>query len=119
MPLRYDFPFQPIRNSTAPSFEVTSSGFTGTTAQALESTAIGRTWEGPSGRAVRFAESSAVDYFVNFGSSLIVAASSDSMKVLGGTVESFFIQPGQTHVAIRSISTSTDALVNVTLGYGR
>ncbi len=113
----YDQTFQPIRGSTAPSFNSTTN--TASSANALQSTGL-REWDmGPSGRSVRFAESSGVDYFVNFGDSGIVAASSDSMKVLGGAVEIFRIQPGQTHVAIRSVDGSTAAGVNITLGYGR
>lgn len=116
MPQLFDYPFQPIRNSTAPSFNSTG-GDNASTLNAFESSGL-REWDkGPDGRAVRFAESSGVDYFVNFGTSDIVAASSDSMFVLGGTVELFRIQPGQTHMAL--ISFSTVAEVNITIGYGR
>jgi len=117
MPYRYDKPFYPVPNTTAPSFE--SAGSLTSSANELQSTALGRQWFGPSGRSVRLTESSGLDYHVNFGSSLIVAASSDSILVLGGVSEVFTIDPSVTYVAIKSVSTSTAAAVNITLGYGR
>lgn len=117
MPSRYQLPFHHI-DSTAPSFQ--SAGSVASSANALESTAIGRTWDGPASRAVRVAESSGIDYYLAFGSSTLVAVSSESMLVLGGTVEIFHpIVPSITHIAILSVSTSTAAEVNVTLGYGQ
>lgn len=114
MPLRSQFPFTPV-NSTAPSFESTL----GSTSQfyALQSSAVNRLWNGPSGRAVRFAESSGVDYYLNWGTTLAVAASSDSILMLGG-VESVLTPPtpSVTHVAIAG--KSTDVVVNLTIGYG-
>jgi hypothetical protein len=115
---RFDLPFQPIRgssNSSASSFDVTLS--TASQLTAFESSGA-RKWEGPSGRAVRFAESSGVDYRVSWGSSDIVAGATGSMLVLGGAVESFSVQPKDTHVALMTTSTGISS-VNVTLGYGR
>lgn len=113
----YDFTFQPIRGSTLPSF--TSSGSITSSAQALESSAANRTWNGPSGRTIRFSESSGEDYYVQFGTSIVVAVKNTSMLVLGAASEVFRLQPGQTHVAILSVSTSTAAVINMTLGTGR
>ena len=115
MTFLYNHPFQPIRGSSAPAFESTL----GSTSQfyALESTAIGRTWDGPFSRSIRLCESSGVDYYVSLGSTTAVAASSDSQLMLGGTVEILRIQPGQTHIAIAG--KSTDVQVNVTLGTGQ
>ena len=112
MSQRHLLPFNQIV-STAPSFEATLDNTS--SALALESTSL-REWRGPTGRAVRLATRTADDYSVNFGDSDIVAASSDSILVLGGTVELFHpVKPSYTHIAIVS---STDVTVNVTLGYG-
>ena len=115
MPLRYDLPFQPLA-STAPAFNITLTTL-GTSANVLQSTSI-REWAGPSGRSVRLSETSGVDYRVQFGSSLVVAASTISMLILGGVVEVFSLQPDQTYIAIMTVSTQVSD-VNVTLGYGR
>lgn len=117
MPLRHMYPFMPVRGTTAASFNSTSLGPTSTFV-ALESTALGRVWAGPTGRAIRLCESSGIDYFIALGTSTVEAASSDSMKILGGTVETFHVAPGQTHIAVLSGSSTTAAEVNVTLGYG-
>ena len=108
----YLYPFQPIRNSTAPSFSASASN-----ASALfliESTGL-REWQFPTSRALRFAEITGGDYFVKFGTSDAVAASSDTMLVLGGTVEVHRVEAGISHIAIFS---STSVVVNVTLGHG-
>lgn len=109
---RGQFTFYPVA-STAPSFESTagSSGL-----YAFASTAIGRVWSGASGRAIRLASKAADDYYVNYGSSDIVAASSNSILILGGTVESHRIDPRHTHLMVFS---STTVTVNITLGYGQ
>lgn len=118
MPSRYELAFQPVRNSSqssAPAFDVTLS--TASTANALQSSGV-REWDGPSGRAVRFAETSGVDYRVAFGSSTIVAGTTGNTLVLGGAAEAFYIQPGQTYVAIMTTSTQISA-VNIAIGFGR
>lgn len=117
MSQRQLYPFRPIRGTTAPSFEVGSTVVFASTASALESTALNRVWAGTQ-RSVRLAEDKGIDAHINFGSSAIVANSSDSILYLGGTVEVFHVEPGLTHMAIQSVSTSTGARVNVTLGYG-
>lgn len=116
MTQRFNYPFTAVV-STAPSFQI--SGTLISTAQALESTAVNRVWSGPGSRSVRFVESSGIDYYIKFGSSTVVAASSDSMEILGGTETALTPPPDATYVAIRSISTSSAAVVNVTIGYGR
>lgn len=115
MAFRQTYPFRPIR-STAASFNVGSTTVFGSTTSAFQSSGV-RVWSGPQ-RDIRLSESVGIDYYVNFGSSDIVASSSDSMLLLGGTVETFHIEPSLTHIAINSISTSTGAKVNVTLGHG-
>lgn len=117
MSFRQSYPFRAIRGTTAPSFEAGSSTVFLSTANAFESTGLGRVWSGPL-RSIRLSESSGLDYHVNFGSSTITANSSDSILVLGGTVEVFHIEPAHTYIATNSVSTSTGARVNVTLGYG-
>lgn len=110
----FNYPFQPILNSTAPAF---SSSFDDTALLVvLESTAIPRQWQHVGGRSIRFAESSGVDYYAKLGTSDVVAASSDSAKILGGTVEVWRVQPNQTHISLYS---STLAIVNITLGVGQ
>ena len=109
MTQRFVTPFRIIRGTTAPSFN--SNTNTASSANALESTALSRIWSGPYPRAVRLAETSGVDYYVNFGSSLVSAGgSTDAMLVLGGTVEIFHVE-SQSHIAIKSIDGSTAALV--------
>lgn len=115
MTLRFDTAFKSVR-STEPSFSMTLS--TLSSAVAFQSTATGREWLGPFGRTVRVMESSGVEFFMQFGSSLAVAVSTGSMRMLGGVAEVFTIEPGQTYVAIYTVSTSISD-VNFTLGYGR
>jgi hypothetical protein len=112
MSQRGAFSFYPV-NSTEPAFNSTG---TGTSAFfAFESSDTNRVWQGPSGRAVRLSSKAADDYSVVFGTTTAVATSSGGILILGGTVETFRANPGQTHIAIVS---STDVTVNVTLGYG-
>lgn len=114
MTLRYDLPFYPVP-STAPSFLATLS--TVSSAQAMESTSV-RDWQGPTGRSVRLSETSGVDYNVQIGTSDVVVTSTASMLILGGVVEVFRVNPGQTHIALMTQSTQISN-VNITLGYGR
>ena len=117
MTQRFLYPFRIVRGTTAPSF--LSNTNTASSANALQSTALGRVWSGGGSRSVRLAETSGVDYYVNFGSSLVSAGgSTDAMLVLGGTVETFHIEPSQTYIAIKSADGTTAAAVNITLGYG-
>jgi hypothetical protein len=70
----------------------------------------------PSGRAIRLSTKASDDYSVAFGTTTAVATSSGGILVLGGTVETLRIEPGNTHIAIRS---STDVVVQVTPGHGQ
>ena len=112
MPNLFLLPFQALKNSTAPSFESTAS--TTAVLLALESTSV-REWQFPTSRAVRLAEKTGADYYVKFGTSDVVAASTNSMLALGGTVELHRIEAGQSHMSLYS---STDVTVNITLGTG-
>ncbi len=132
MPSRFQFPFYAIDGSTAPSFEAGASDVFLSTAVSLESSTTGdlsstlpRIWSGPASRAIRVVglsilpgQAVASDFYMNLGSSLITANSTDSMLILAGTVETFRVKPNETHIAIRSVSTTTGARVNVTIGYG-
>lgn len=109
--------FRIIHQSTAPSFMMGATDVFASTAASFESTGI-REWQGASSRTFRVSESAGGDYYMNFGTSDVVAASSDSILMLGGTVEIFYVEPSRTHVAIKSASTSTGVQVNITLGYG-
>lgn len=101
--------------STAPAFA--SSAFATTHHEyALESTALGRVWQGPSGRAIRLSEISGGDYSIKVGTSDAVAASSDSILCLGGVVEEFGVPPDATHISVVSSTTIT---LNITLGTGQ
>ena len=117
MPSRAELPFAPVdfpSTSPSPSFNIAFPG--ASTANALESTGL-RQWNGPTGRAVRLAETGGVDVYINFGTSDVVAASTNSMMMLGNTVEVFSrVRPGMTHIAVFS---STSGSLNVTLGYGQ
>lgn len=111
---RHEYPFQPV-NSTAPSFSATFDNTSVTFA--LESTSIPRQWQGAGSRVVRLTADAPDRYHISFGTTLAVAASSDSVMVLGGVTEIFALRaPGNTHIAFRS---STDVTVNVTIGYGQ
>src|SRR3990167_3153243 len=104
MPSLFEYPFQPIRNSTnssAPAFDVTLS--TASSANAIESSGV-REWAGPASRALRFSETSGVDYRLAFGSSTVTAGTTGNMLVLGAAAELFRIQPGQTYFAILTTS---------------
>jgi hypothetical protein len=115
MSLRYDQAFVPVR-STEPALIMTLS--TLSSAVILQLAATNRIWDGPFGRSVRVMESSGVEFFMQFGTSLAVAVSSGSMRMLGGVAEVFRVDPIQTYVAIFTPSTQISD-VNFVLGYGR
>ena len=118
MSQRQTYPFRIIRGTTAPSFLVTAEPTAVLTA--IEASSLARVWDGPNGRTLRFFESSGVDYCVAWGTSDIVAGgSTDSLSILGGTVETFHLEPNATHLSIKSLVAATTALVNVTLGHGQ
>lgn len=98
--------------STAPSFTMTVTTTSTASLTAFESTV--RKWTGPHSRAVRLSETSGADYWVNFGSSTIVAASSNSMLVLGGAAEVFCLTPSMAYIT--AVATTTAVSVNVTCG---
>lgn len=112
MPNLFLYPFQPLKNSTAPAFESTADN--NAVLLPIESTGI-REWQFPTSRAVRLAEKTGADYYVKFGTSDVVAASTNSMLVLGSAVEIFRLEAGQSHMSIMS---STSITVNITLGVG-
>ena len=118
----FETPFQPIRESTSPSFRASGDdtaavfGFESSGPNAKHATAV-RKWDYPTSRAIRLTQKSGNDYYVQLGSSLAVAAADGtSMLVLGSESVILAVQAG-----INSISfiSSTDYEVNVTLGYGR
>ena len=115
MPWRYTWPFQPI-SSTAPSFTAGSTTVFDSTTNALEST--GREWGLKVTRSVRLSEKNNNDFYAVFGTSDITAARGTTPLILGGTVETFQLQPRWTHIAIIADSTTAGAEVNVTLGVG-
>ena len=110
---RYGRPFTPI-DSSSPSFLAAASATS--ILYALQSTSINRFWDGPANRAIRIACSTADDYYLAMGSSLIKAESSNSVLMLGGSVETFYVQPSVQYVALGG-STSVD-FVNISLGWG-
>ena len=112
MPSLFELPFQPISNSTAPAFN--SSALTAAALYAIESTSL-REWQFPTSRSLRIAEMSGADYYIKTGSSDSVAASTNSMLMLGRSVEVIRLDQKDTHISIMS---STTVTVNVTLGYG-
>ena len=106
------FDFFPVIGSTEPGFN--SSANDTAALSAFESTI--RKWDAPSGRAARFASKGAADFSITMGTSDIAATSSGGMLILGGTVETFWVSPSYTHLSVVS---STDVVVNVTIGYGQ
>ncbi len=114
MPNRFEFPFHPIE-STAPSFEVTIDDTS--SAVSIESSGL-REWGSPGSRVIRFSTRTADDYLISFGTTAAapVASSSESILMLGGTVEVLNpIRPSITQIAFVS---STDVVINCTLGFG-
>ena len=105
--------FQAITNTTAPAFMATASDVA--VLYSIESTGL-REWQFPTSRVVRLAEAAGVEFWVKFGTSDSVAASSNSLMFLGGAAELHRITAGQSHFSIVSTATVT---VNVTLGYGQ
>ena len=114
MSQRQLYPFRTIRGTTAPSFTAGTTTVFVSTSQLFESTALNRMWAGPM-RSVRIAESAGTDSYIQFGSSLVEAASSDSILFLGGTAEVYHIEPNQTYIAVQS---TIGVALNVTLGVG-
>ena len=112
MPNLFLYPFQALKNSTAPSFESTADNTA--VLLALESSGL-RQWQFPTSRVVRLAEKTGADYYVKFGTSDVVAASTNSILMLGGTVELHRVEAGQSHMSVYS---STSITVNITLGIG-
>lgn len=112
MPNLFLLPFQALKNSTAPSFQSTADNTA--VLLALESTSV-REWQFPTSRVVRLATKAADDYYVKFGTSDVVAASTNSILMLGGTVELHRVEAGQSHMSVVS---STDVTINITLGVG-
>lgn len=109
---REDRPFYPLTNTTAPSFRAVSDN--NALSFALESTL--RVFQGPAGRSVRITNSDAsANYYILFGSSTVVATSTNGILMLGGVPFITGIAPSQTYISIVS---STSVAVNITLGYG-
>jgi len=106
---RYAYSFQPI-NSTAPAFNSSAGS---SAVYALEAT--GREWQYPTSRAVRITSKAADDFSILFGNSAVAPSTATSMLVLGGVSEVFTVETLHTHIGIAS---STDVIVNVTLGTG-
>jgi hypothetical protein len=103
--------------SSEPGFSATATTAAGL--YAIEASAVTRQWlpPGASGKAVRLASQSAADYYVVFGTSDVVAASTAAMLVLGGTVETFMAPAHVSHLSI--LGATTDITVNVSVGYGQ
>ena len=109
---RFQQVFRPI-SSSSPGFNSTSGP---SQYYALESTALNRFWNGPSGRALRVASISGDDFYVQFGTtSSMTVGTTCGVLILGGTVESFAMMPYWTHIGIAA---STDVICNMALGYG-
>ena len=108
-------PFRPsLHGSSSPTISSTlgSSGIL----YAFESTGL-REWQFPSNRSILVTEFSGADFWINIGSSDVVAvAGTNGIPVLGGTAQVFSLRdPSQTHFAFAS---STSVTVNVTIGHG-
>ena len=106
-------PFEPLVNSSSPSFNSSALGTT-TVNYALESTALNRVWQGPSSRSIRLNTLGSSSFYFQLGSSTVAAGSTDSVLVTGSVI--IGVQPKQTYIAVMS---STSTVVNVTLGVGR
>ena len=106
-------PFWALTNTTAPSFNSTAGS--APTAYALESST--RFWQAPANRSVRVVNvgTAVCDYSIKFGTSTVVAASSDSMLIKSGISTVFHAPPQVTYISVMSSTTLT---LNVTLGMG-
>lgn len=110
---RYEQPFTPIA-STAPALEAIFDT-TGVTFP-IESTAI-REFKFAYSHAVQIMSPGAAEFWMEFGTSSVVASTATSMMVPGGTRIVYSIpHPSHTHIAFVA---TTSAFVNVTLGYGQ
>jgi len=109
---RFLHTFTPI-GSTAPGFSATVDNTSATFP--LEVSSL-REWAGPTSRTIRVTSAGSNDFHMAIGSSTIVVSSSEHMRILGGTVEVFHqFRPSDTFISFVS---STDVVVNCTLGYG-
>ena len=106
-------PFWALTNTTAPSFNSTAGS--AATAYALESST--RFWQAPANRSVRVVNVGAAvcDYNLKFGTSTVVAASSDSMLIKSGISTVLHVPVAMTYISVVSSTTLT---ANITLGYG-
>lgn len=116
MAILTNYPFQAVKSSSGPSFQSTLGN--AATIYALESTGA-REWQLPSARVIRIASKAADDFYIKVGSSdaalTVNSTLGTSQLILGGTVELIRVEPGQTHIGVAS---STDVVMNVTLGIG-
>lgn len=108
--MRGDKTFLPVIGGS-PAFNTTSVGTTNHS-YALESTT--RLWQGPGNRSVRVTNAdSAAAFFVEFGDQS-VDASTGSFLVLGKHPNIFGVPANASNIAFIS---STNTIINVTLGY--
>lgn len=109
--MRGDRVFLPVIGSS-PAFNTTSVGSTAHS-YALESTV--RLWQGPHHRSVRIGNSdSAATFFVKLGNQSVSASTNDTL-VLDRYPNVFYISANVSHISFIS---STNTIINVTLGYG-
>ena len=108
-------PFRPsMVGSSSPTVSSTLGSASAT--YPFQSTAL-REWQFPSNRSILVTEFSGADFWLNIGTSDVVAvAGTNGIPILGGTAQVFTLRdPSQTHFAVAS---STSVLVNVTIGHG-
>ena len=115
----YDLSFQPVTGTSEHSFTISVTSTPSLTAIAVTTT---RNWQYPTSRTIRFAESDGKDTVVHFSmvtsaSVTALAATTDSMLLLGGTAEVVRLQAGQDYISVMC-ATSTALSLNVTLGTG-
>lgn len=115
MTQRYQGVFRQV-DSTAPGFQVSVSSTS--QAVAIESTALNRNWDGPTGHSIRISSlTGSGDFYIAFGSSTISVGTTNGMQMIGGTVEMWNeIKPSHGYIAFYS---STDVTANVSIGYGQ
>lgn len=100
-------PFQPHPNRVSANLAVTA-----TTANVR----VRPDTEGDYTNSVRIAVVGSDNVFLRFGDSAVAATTTEGLAMLAGTIESFTLPEGATHVA--AISTGTGSSINVTLGGG-
>ena len=115
----YRTPFQPVNsgaNSSSPTLTSTAGH---STSYALESTGV-REWPYPTNRAVLVTSFGSDAYWINFGTSAVIASTGVGIPILGGSAQTFTMpmQLASSSPLWVGVASSTDVVAMFTLGHG-